>query len=335
MEGGAIPQSATVFVEDGWWAEGGFDAARPRPARDARPHRAGILLRDPRAGRSGRDGFLPPTPPHGARAGHVRHAVLQPPTTASSASGWMRSTRASSSWRRSTARPARSGGCASSSTSPMEHDCVHYWEYAHADEKARAVELARRYERTLFLVAAGPMANVLIHTMFGVNPTNRYLDVGSALDELVHGRRTRPYMHLGTDDSGARLALLDGSPSPPSARRRPPRSSPPSTTSTPTTRSAGERAAPSYYLASLRSLAKMKAPFVVYTWPRARRRGSPLRARRGAHVGRRRLRSCPRRRASRRSRRCACARTIRPCGGAIAATCSASPRCTGWRSRPA
>src|SRR5205823_522857 len=85
---------------------------------------------------------------------------------------------------------------------PMEDDCVHYWERAHVDEKARAADLARRYERTLFLVAAGPMANVLIHTMFGVNPTNRYLDVGSALDELVQGRKTRAYMHQDSDYSG-------------------------------------------------------------------------------------------------------------------------------------
>lgn len=81
---------------------------------------------------------------------------------------------------------------------PMEHDCVRHWERAHAEETARAAALAARYERTIFLVAAGPMANVLIHTMFGVNPGNRYLDVGSALDELVHRRRTRPYQTPGT-----------------------------------------------------------------------------------------------------------------------------------------
>ena len=30
--------------------------------------------------------------------------------------------------------------------------------------------------------------------MFAVNPDNRYLDVGSALDEVVLGRASRPYM---------------------------------------------------------------------------------------------------------------------------------------------
>lgn len=81
---------------------------------------------------------------------------------------------------------------------PMEHDCVHYWERGREDELLRARDLARRFERTLFLVSAGPMANVLIDAMFRVNPTNRYLDVGSSLDELVHGRKTRPYMYSGT-----------------------------------------------------------------------------------------------------------------------------------------
>lgn len=84
---------------------------------------------------------------------------------------------------------------------PMEHDCVHHWESAHAAELARARELAGRYEGTLFLVSAGPMANLLIDAMFRVNPGNRYVDVGSALDEVAQGRRSRPFMHDGSDFS--------------------------------------------------------------------------------------------------------------------------------------
>jgi hypothetical protein len=151
---------------------------------------------------------------------------------------------------------------------PMEHDCVHHWERAHADEKARAVELARRYERTLFLVAAGPMANVLIHAMFGANPTNRYLDVGSALDELIHGRRTRPYMHHGTDYS-RHVSYFSTDPEPDE------RPQAPATLVTavydldPDDALGGRGHGIEYYLASLRSLAKMQAPFAVYTWPRS------------------------------------------------------------------
>lgn len=80
---------------------------------------------------------------------------------------------------------------------PMEHDCVHHWEHFRDDEVMRAADVAQRFDRTLFLVSAGPMANVLIDAMFRANPTNRYLDVGSSLDELVHGRKTRPYMYPG------------------------------------------------------------------------------------------------------------------------------------------
>jgi hypothetical protein len=77
---------------------------------------------------------------------------------------------------------------------PMEHDCVQHWESAHAQEQARAAEIAQRYEQSLFLVSAGPMAKVLIDKMFTANPANRYLDVGSSIDEIVQGRKTRPYM---------------------------------------------------------------------------------------------------------------------------------------------
>jgi hypothetical protein len=30
------------------------------------------------------------------------------------------------------------------------------------------------------------------------NPNNRYIDVGSAIDEIVHGKKTRPYMSENT-----------------------------------------------------------------------------------------------------------------------------------------
>lgn len=82
---------------------------------------------------------------------------------------------------------------------PMEADCVRHWETQAVDELIRAVGLAQHYERTLFLVAAGPMANVLIDAMFAVNPDNRYLDVGSALDEIVQGRVSRPYMDASSE----------------------------------------------------------------------------------------------------------------------------------------
>ncbi|MGE3277500.1 MAG: glycosyltransferase family 2 protein [Vicinamibacterales bacterium] len=99
---------------------------------------------------------------------------------------------------------------------PMEDDCVRYWEKAHAQETARAEALARRYERTLFFIAAGPMSKPLIHAMFRANPGNRYIDVGSAMDELIRGRKTRPYMHADTVYA-AHVSRFDGRAEPPPA----------------------------------------------------------------------------------------------------------------------
>ena len=30
--------------------------------------------------------------------------------------------------------------------------------------------------------------------MYNANPNNKYIDVGSSIDEFTHGRKTRPYM---------------------------------------------------------------------------------------------------------------------------------------------
>lgn len=56
----------------------------------------------------------------------------------------------------------------------------------------------------VILVAAGPLSCVLIHE-FWQNPDNRdatIVDIGSALDECTHGRKTRRYQHHGSPTSG-------------------------------------------------------------------------------------------------------------------------------------
>lgn len=56
------------------------------------------------------------------------------------------------------------------------------------------IELARKSGQTFF-ISAGPAANILIDKMYKLNPDNQYVDVGSSLDEFVHGRKTRPFMN--------------------------------------------------------------------------------------------------------------------------------------------
>lgn len=51
-------------------------------------------------------------------------------------------------------------------------------------------------ENALVLLSCGPVANALVWQAWARNKTNRYLDMGSALGEYVHGRQTRPFMQV-------------------------------------------------------------------------------------------------------------------------------------------
>jgi len=53
----------------------------------------------------------------------------------------------------------------------------------------------------LFFFAAGPISEIMIDVLYKTNPNNQYIDVGSSIDEFVHGKKTRPYMQSGTNYS--------------------------------------------------------------------------------------------------------------------------------------
>jgi hypothetical protein len=53
--------------------------------------------------------------------------------------------------------------------------------------------LAKKYQNTLFIACAGTLAKVIAYEGWKTNRTNRYVDIGSALDEFLFGRKTRPY----------------------------------------------------------------------------------------------------------------------------------------------
>jgi len=62
---------------------------------------------------------------------------------------------------------------------------------------------AKKYQNTLFIACAGTLAKVVAYEGWKVNKTNRYVDVGSALDEFLFGRKTRSYQNPGHPDSRA------------------------------------------------------------------------------------------------------------------------------------
>jgi hypothetical protein len=50
-------------------------------------------------------------------------------------------------------------------------------------------------EQLLFLIAAGPFANILVHQLFAFNEKNSYLNIGSTLDNYLGLGKTRGYLN--------------------------------------------------------------------------------------------------------------------------------------------
>lgn len=76
---------------------------------------------------------------------------------------------------------------------PIPRDCVNYYEL-HKDKLINSLSHFINYNNALFLISAGPLSEIIIHYLYINNPNNRYIDVGSSVDEIIHRRKTRPYM---------------------------------------------------------------------------------------------------------------------------------------------
>lgn len=74
--------------------------------------------------------------------------------------------------------------------------CVEWFDVHGENILEEMRTLAKSVNRHLFLVATGPSAPVVIYEMFKANPRNRYVDLGSSLDEFVKGRKTRGYHYV-------------------------------------------------------------------------------------------------------------------------------------------
>jgi hypothetical protein len=78
---------------------------------------------------------------------------------------------------------------------PFPDDCISYFIDLGEDYITQLLDYVNQIENKLFLVSAGPVSEILIHRMYQSNPNNQYIDVGSSIDEFVHGKMTRPYMN--------------------------------------------------------------------------------------------------------------------------------------------
>ncbi|KAJ3319880.1 hypothetical protein HDV06_005856 [Boothiomyces sp. JEL0866] len=72
---------------------------------------------------------------------------------------------------------------------------LEWYESNHQEIKLVWDRLAMEYTNTLFILSCGPLSNIAVHRMWNINKNNRYIDIGSAVDEVLKGRQTRLYMN--------------------------------------------------------------------------------------------------------------------------------------------
>ena len=82
---------------------------------------------------------------------------------------------------------------------PIPDDCVNFYEKEKEKFIQEIINEVSDTKNKIFLVSAGPLSEVIIHFLYLNEPNNKYIDVGSALDEFVHKKITRPYMIYGND----------------------------------------------------------------------------------------------------------------------------------------
>jgi hypothetical protein len=78
---------------------------------------------------------------------------------------------------------------------PFPDDCIWYWTNFGEEYSKQLLDYTSQLHNQTIFVSAGPVSEILIHRMYVANPNNQYIDVGSSIDEFVHGRQTRPYMN--------------------------------------------------------------------------------------------------------------------------------------------
>lgn len=80
---------------------------------------------------------------------------------------------------------------------PIGTDCINFWKNNKEEflDRLGYKFSIKNVNNPLVLIAAGPMSELIIDFLWRINPTGRYIDVGSALDEFIFGYKTREYMN--------------------------------------------------------------------------------------------------------------------------------------------
>lgn len=78
---------------------------------------------------------------------------------------------------------------------PFPDDCVNFWEENGTIFIDEVIGKYSSMTNQLFFISCGPISEIIIDSLYKENPNNTYVDVGSSIDEFVHGYKTRPYMN--------------------------------------------------------------------------------------------------------------------------------------------
>jgi len=87
---------------------------------------------------------------------------------------------------------------------PIPGNCVIYWEKNREYIRALLDLKGSTYKNTIFLFAAGPLSEILIHELWLVNSYNIMLDIGSSLDPILFERKSRNY-HFDNGEFSQRI----------------------------------------------------------------------------------------------------------------------------------
>lgn len=75
------------------------------------------------------------------------------------------------------------------------NDCINFWGENGSHFISELLDKFKNVSDELFFISCGPISEIIIHNLYLNNPNNTYVDVGSSIDEFVHGYKTRPYMN--------------------------------------------------------------------------------------------------------------------------------------------
>ena len=76
---------------------------------------------------------------------------------------------------------------------PIPDNCIEFYENLRDEFRQSILDYYKDVHNELFIIAAGPLSEIIIDILWKTNPTNQYIDVGSSISQFVHGNPIREF----------------------------------------------------------------------------------------------------------------------------------------------